>query len=67
VLGDGGECHIKRRSKFANAAGRLCQPRDHRPPRRVGKGMEYGIKLFALIVYHMVKYSPEQSYCQPFG
>ena len=67
VFGNRRERHIKGRRQLADPAGRLRQPRDHRPSCGIGERMEYRVKLFALIVYHMVKYSPEVFYCQPFG
>jgi hypothetical protein len=42
----------------------LAQPREHRPPRRIGERAEDRIEVAAVIVNHMVHFIRDDSRCQ---
>lgn len=67
VLGGRGEGHAKGIGQLSDAALGKGQAVEHRPPRRIGKGMKHSVEMLGSMFNHVVEYIGAPADCQPNG
>ena len=64
MFDESGQRHPERIRKVPDRAFALAQPREHRPPRRIGERAEDCVEVAAVIVNHMVHFIRGDARCQ---